>query len=199
MGFHIASSASISESAQISLGVYIWNYSQIREQVIIGENSIIGSYVYIDANVIIGNNCKIQNRALIYSAARISDNVFIGPGVILTNDRYPIAATPTGAIKSAEDWEKVSVIVKEGASIGSGAICIAPVTIGKFSMIGAGAVVTRDIPDYGLFVGNPARQIGWVGPNGTRLVEVKPNIFKCPQTSSKFLLENQSLTEMINP
>jgi UDP-2-acetamido-3-amino-2,3-dideoxy-glucuronate N-acetyltransferase len=193
----IAATASISQKANLSTGVSIWDFSQIRENVTVGENTIIGSYVYIDANVVIGKNCKIQSRALVYDPADVADGVFIGPGAILTNDQYPRAINSIGEIKSISDWSKVGVVVKAGASIGSGAICIAPISIGKCAMIGAGSVVTKDVQDYALVVGNPARQIGWVGRTGIRLIEISPNIFECPETQSRYQLQNNSLSEII--
>lgn len=122
----IAQNASVSSEAKISENVSIWDFAQVRENAVVGENSIIGSYAYIDANVRIGKNCKIQNRALIYDPSIIHDGVFIGPGVILTNDKNPRSILDSGAIKSAKDWEKVGVEVLQGASIGSGAICVSP-------------------------------------------------------------------------
>ena len=139
---------SISIDAVISSSARIWDFSQIRENARIGANTIIGSYVYIDANVIIGKNCKVQNRALIYDPSIIHDGVFIGPGVILTNDKNPRAVKVQGVIKENSDWEKVGVEVFEGASIGSGAICIAPVKIGKWALVGAGSVVTKNVKDF---------------------------------------------------
>jgi UDP-3-O-[3-hydroxymyristoyl] glucosamine N-acyltransferase len=138
----MTSNQSISKDAIISPTARIWDFSQIRENARIGANSIIGSYVYIDVNVLIGDNCKVQNRALIYDPSIIHDGVFIGPGAILTNDKNPRAIQKSGGIKQSSDWEKVGVEVFEGASIGSGAICIAPVKIGKWALVGAGAVVT---------------------------------------------------------
>jgi len=178
-------------------GVIIWNQSQIRENVFIGENTIIGSQVYIDANVQIGKNCKIQNGALIYDSAVIHDGVFIGPGVILTNDRSPRAISLTGSLKKSQDWEKVGVEVFEGASIGAGAICIAPVKIGKWAMVGAGSVVTKEVKDYAIVVGNPARQVGWVGPAGAKLERMSEDTFQCPKTFMQFSEINSKLSEII--
>jgi UDP-2-acetamido-3-amino-2,3-dideoxy-glucuronate N-acetyltransferase len=191
----ISTSASVSPRALVSSNVSIWDFSQIRENVKIGENSIIGSYVYIDANVKIGRNCKIQNGALLYDPAMLHDGVFIGPGAILTNDRNPRSVSPSLNLKSSGDWEKTGVEVFEGASVGSGVICIAPIKIGKWAFIGAGAIVTRNVPDYALMVGNPARQIGWVGKSGVKL-ETKDNInFKCPILGTTFHLFEDQLVE----
>ena len=188
---------SISPDAFISPSARIWDFSQIRENAKIDANTIVGSYVYIDANVIIGKNCKVQNRALIYDPAIIHDGVFIGPGVILTNDKNPRAVQARGEIKGGMDWEKVGVEVFEGASIGSGAICIAPVKIGKWALVGAGSVVTKNVKDFALVVGNPARQVGWVGPSGVQLKQISDSVFECPKTLTRFEVMRSELREII--
>ena len=132
----------IDESAEISDRVSIWHFSQIRNDVSIGEDTSIGKSVYIDSQVKIGKGCKVQNNAQIYSPCSIADFVFIGPGVVLTNDKAPRATLPDGKIKSAKDWVAVGVVIHKGASIGANAICVAPITIGKWAMFGAGSVVT---------------------------------------------------------
>jgi UDP-2-acetamido-3-amino-2,3-dideoxy-glucuronate N-acetyltransferase len=186
----------LSDKALIGPNVVIWNFSQVREFAQIGENTSIGSFVYIDSEVRIGKNCKIQNGAFIYHPADIGDGVFIGPGAIFTNDQNPRAVNITGGTKGPNDWRKVGVNVLDGASIGAGAICIAPVTIGKWSLVGAGSIVTRDVPDFALVVGNPARQIGWVGHHGVRLDMKSEFVFECPETSKLYEVRNGSMTEM---
>lgn len=186
----------IDESAKISERVSIWHFSQIRNNVSIGEDTSIGKSVYIDSQVKIGKGCKIQNSAQIYSPCSIADFVFIGPGVVLTNDKSPRATLPDGTIKSAKDWVAVGVVVNEGASIGANSICVAPITIGKWAMIGAGSVVTKDVPDYALVVGNPAKQVGWIGQSGKVLLELDNGRLKCPVTGSEFELSNRGLTKI---
>ena len=193
----MTSNESISKDAIISSTARIWDFSQIRENARIGANSIIGSYVYIDVNVLIGDNCKVQNRALIYDPSIIHDGVFIGPGAILTNDKNPRAIQKSGGIKQSSDWEKVGVEVFEGASIGSGAVCIAPVKIGKWALVGAGAVVTKNVKNYALVVGNPARQVGWVGPAGVILTQISEMVFECPETLTRFEVVDSELHEII--
>ena len=197
MATRIAQNASVSGAAKIAESAAVWDFSQVRENVSIGENSIIGSYVYIDANVQIGKNCKIQNRALVYDPAIIHDGVFVGPGAILTNDKHPRSVSVTGQIKSPVDWEKTGVEVLEGASIGAGAICVAPITIGKWASVGAGAVVTKSVKSYALVLGNPARQVGWVSAAGVRLHQISETIFECPKTMTKFKLTKSELHEVI--
>ena len=195
MAIRIAQNASVSDAAKLSENASIWDFAQVRENATIGKNTIIGSYAYIDANVQIGNNCKVQNRALIYDPAIIHDGVFIGPGAILTNDKNPRSISSSGEVKSANDWDKVGVEVLQGAAIGSGAICVAPVRIGKWALVGAGAVVTKDVKDYALVVGNPARQIGWVGRAGKQLETVDGQHFKCPILGNEYQVVNGNLVE----
>jgi UDP-2-acetamido-3-amino-2,3-dideoxy-glucuronate N-acetyltransferase len=192
-----ASFSSISEKAFIDADAKIWHFSQIRENAKIGAGSIIGSYVYVDANVQIGKNCKIQNRALIYDPAIIHDGVFIGPGAIFTNDKNPRSIHASGEIKGSSNWEKVGVEIFEGASIGAGAVCVAPVKIGKWALVAAGSVVTKNVKDFALVVGNPARQVGWVGPSGVLLNQISDSVFECPKTLARFEAVNSELHEII--
>jgi UDP-2-acetamido-3-amino-2,3-dideoxy-glucuronate N-acetyltransferase len=162
-------SAEVSPRAQIGFGTRIWHFVQIREGVCIGENCIIGKDVYIDFDVRIGNNVKIQNSALIYHGATIEDGVFIGPQVCLTNDRLPRAITADGHLKGNDDWVVGPILIRYGASIGAGSIVLPNVIIGRFALTAAGAVVTRNVPDHGLVVGNPARFVGYVCHCGRKL------------------------------
>ena len=187
----------ISQDSKLAAGVKVWNYSYIRENSQIGENTIIGSYVYIDTNVVIGKNCKIQNAAQLFDPTVIHDGVFIGPGVILTNDQYPRSINADGSIKSAKEWKKVGVEVADGASIGAGAICVAPIKIGKWALIGSGSVIINDVPDFALVVGNPGRQIGWVGKSGIKLNELEGNNFICPRTQTQYEVQNGVLSEIL--
>lgn len=182
-------SADISERATIHDSAMIWHLAQVREGAVIGPGVVIGRGAYIGSSVRIGKNSKIQNYAMVYDSAVVKDGVFIGPGVILTNDQRPRAVKSDGKQKSSEDWELVSVTVNEGASIGARAVCVAPVTIGAWSMVGAGAVVVKDIPDFALVVGVPARQIAWVGKSGSRLVQSSgfPEYWVCPVTGERYL------------
>jgi UDP-2-acetamido-3-amino-2,3-dideoxy-glucuronate N-acetyltransferase len=165
----------------------IWSYTQLGENVSIGKNTTIGRNVYLGPRVSIGNNCKIQNNALIYEPAIVSDGVFIGPGAILTNDKFPRAVNVDGTLKTTDDWMPVGVQIKFGASIGAGAICVAPVTIGEWSVVAAGSVVVKDVLPYALVAGVPARRIGWVGINGNPLKQIGDYLFECPATDFKYL------------
>ena len=161
--------AEISPKAEIGSGTRIWHLVQIREGVTIGRNCIIGKDVYIDFDVKIGDNVKIQNSALVYHGVRIEDGVFVGPQVCFTNDRNPRAITPDGLLKGNDDWEVGPILIKYGASLGAGSIVLPNVTVGRFSLVGSGSVVTRNVPDHGLVVGNPARLVGFVCRCGRKM------------------------------
>lgn len=179
--------ADVAADAILGTGSKIWHYAQVREGAQLGENVIVGRGAYVGTGVRMGDNCKVQNYALVYEPAVLGTGVFIGPAVVLTNDTYPRAVTPDGQLKSAHDWEPVGVVIGDGASIGARATCVAPVTIGAWATVAAGAVVVKDVPDFALVVGVPARRIGWVGKAGVPLTEDKPGVWVCPTTGSRYL------------
>lgn len=158
--------ADVSPKAQIGPNTKIWNYAQVREGAQIGKQCIIGKNVYIDFDVQIGSRCKIQNNCSLYHGVEVEDGVFIGPHVILTNDKTPRAINLDGTLKGASDWAVGRTLICYGAAIGAGSIILPNVTIGRFAMVGAGSVVTHDVADYDLVVGNPARLIGRVDELG---------------------------------
>jgi acetyltransferase-like isoleucine patch superfamily enzyme len=161
--------ADVSPHAIIGAGTRIWHQAQVRERARIGQNCIVGKGAYIDFDVAIGDNVKIQNGVFVYHGVTIEDGVFIGPRVCFANDMYPRAITPEGQLKTDADWEVGRTLVRFGASLGAGAIVLPNVTIGRFAMVGAGALVTRDVPDHGLVLGSPARLAGYVCRCGRRL------------------------------
>jgi UDP-2-acetamido-3-amino-2,3-dideoxy-glucuronate N-acetyltransferase len=175
---------------EVSIGsnVQIWRNSHIRSGTTIGNSVIIGENVYIGNGVSIGHNTKIQNGALIYEPAIIEAGVFIGPGACLTNDRFPRAVNSLGELKNTAEWERLGVKVKKGASIGAGVVCVGPVTIGESALVGAGSVVTRDVCAFGLYVGNPAKQVGWVNSEGFKLIENEDGKFYCKENDSYYIL-----------
>ena len=181
---------SISRDAVIHDSATVWAFSQIREGVVIGENVIIASHAYIGAGVSIGKNSKIQSSAMVFEPAIIGEGVFIGPGVILTNDLYPRAINPDGSRKSTDDWHAVGVEILEGASIGAGSVCVAPITIGKWAVVAAGSVVVHDVKDYSLVAGVPAKRIGWVGKYGVPLKMVSDGLYECPKSSEKYFVNS---------
>jgi UDP-2-acetamido-3-amino-2,3-dideoxy-glucuronate N-acetyltransferase len=178
--------AEVSPQATIGSGVKIWHQAQVREGARIGVNCIIGKGVYIDSDVSIGANSKLQNGVYIYHGATVEDGVFLGPGVILTNDRLPRAINPDGSLKTDADWVVNPILVQRGASIGAGAVVLPGVTIGKFAMIGAGAVVTRDVPPHGLAYGNPAHLHGYVCRCAQLLIEEKAGVWFCPACGDRY-------------
>jgi UDP-2-acetamido-3-amino-2,3-dideoxy-glucuronate N-acetyltransferase len=161
--------ADLEADVAVGAGTSIWHRAQVRTGARIGAECVIGRDAFIDEGVAIGDRVKIQNLALVYHGVTIEDGVFIGPGAILTNDRYPRAITSTGDLARAADWTVSPILLRHGASIGAGAVVIAGIDVGAFATVGAGAVVTRDVPAHALVVGNPARRIGWMCVCGVRL------------------------------
>lgn len=156
--------STIDQSASIGEGCKIWVNVQIREDARVGANCILGKDVYIDLAVSIGDNCKIQNGVSVWNGVTVENNVFIGPNACFTNDRVPRAFIT--------DWKVVKTLVKEGASIGANATIICGVTIGEYSMVAAGSVVTRDVPPYTLVMGNPARPVAQIDKMGNRIEKI---------------------------
>lgn len=171
--FYVHPSAEVSPEAHIGAGTRVWRQVHVREHAHIGEECNIGKGVYVDSHVHIGSRVKIQNHVSIFEGVSIEDGVFIGPHVCFTNDLLPRAITPDGKLKSADDWEITPTLVKYGASIGAGSVILCGVTIGKFALIGAGSMVTRDVPPHALVFGNPARQHGYVCRCARRLSNVQ--------------------------
>ena len=168
-GFFVHATAEVSPKAKIGKGTKIWNLAQVREDAEIGENCIISKNVYIDFGVKIGKNCKIQNNCSVYHGATIEEGVFLGPHCIITNDKNPRAINADGSQKSASDWTVSPVVIKKGAALGAGTIVLPGVTIGEWALVGSGSVVTKDVPDYALAYGNPARVVGRVNKEGLRV------------------------------
>jgi UDP-2-acetamido-3-amino-2,3-dideoxy-glucuronate N-acetyltransferase len=165
----IDASAEVDENVDVGPRTVIWNRAQVRTGAKIGADCILGRDAFVDEGVTLGDRVKIGNGALLYRGLTVEDGVFIGPGAILTNDRFPRAITPTGELARGGDWEISPIALKTGCSIGAGAIIVAGVDVGRFATIGAGAVVTRTVPDHELVAGNPARRLGWVCACGRRL------------------------------
>jgi acetyltransferase-like isoleucine patch superfamily enzyme len=160
--------AQVSPEADVGDGTVIWRNAQIREKARIGKNCIVGQGVYVEYGVVVGSQVKIQNNASLYNGLELEDGVFVGPHVVFTNDKVPRGINPDGTLRGAADWTVGSTRVRFGASIGACAVVVTGVTIGRWSMIGSGSVVTKDVPDHALVVGNPARVIGWVSASGKR-------------------------------
>lgn len=195
---NIHATADVAASSVISESSRVWHYAQIREDAVIGSNCIVGRGAYIGTGVSLGSGCKVQNYALVYEPAVLEDGVFIGPAAVLTNDEFPRAINSDGTPKSAHDWKAVGVYIKRGASIGANATCIAPITIGQWALVGSGSVVTKDVPDFALVVGNPAKRIRWVGKAGIPLNPTEvPNIYSCPVSGDLYQeVSNNELVEV---
>ena len=165
----IHASADLEPDVAVGADSAIWQRAQVRTGARIGRQTTVGRDAFIDTDVRIGDRVKIQNAALIYHGVTIEDGVFIGPGAILTNDRFPRAITPMGELAGPEDWEVSPITLRYGCSVGAGAVVVAGIDVGRFATIGAGAVVTRNVPAHALVAGSPARGAVWpAGGGGTR-------------------------------
>ncbi len=181
----IHETASVDPRADLHPTALVWAGTAVREGAVVGAGTSIGQYAYVGPGVRIGADCKIQNAALIYEPAVVEDAVFIGPRAVFTNDRFPRAVTPDGRPKTGADWEPVGVTVRHGASIGAGAVCVAPLEIGAWSTVAAGAVVTRDVVPHAIVAGVPARRVGWVGRSGHPLA-FDGTAWVCPATGERY-------------
>ncbi len=190
----ILPSADLDDGVIIGDDSSVWHLAQVRGGAEVGKNVVVGRGAYIGPSVHVGDNCKIQNYALVYEPAYLEDGVFIGPAVVLTNDTFPRAINPDGSPKSAHDWEPVGVTLKQGASVGARAVCVAPVTIGRWATVAAGAVVTKDVPDHALVAGVPARRIKWVGRSGFPLEPSGEGRWSDPRTGDQFIEHDNTLT-----
>ena len=165
----IHATAEVSSDATVGDGTRVWHQAQIREGAVVGPGCTIGKGVYVDLEVRVGARSKIQNYACLYAGVTLEDGVFVGPGAIFTNDRQPRAVSPDGAAKSEADWTLGRTTVQTGASLGAGAVVLPGLTIGRWALVGAGSLVTRDVPAYGLVTGSPAKRVGWVCSCAERL------------------------------
>lgn len=190
-------SADVDDTAVIGAGSVVWHLAQVRGGVVLGRDCIVGRGAYLGTGVRLGDRCKVQNHALVYEPAVLEDGVFIGPAVVFTNDHFPRAITPDGELQRGEDWEAVGVTVRHGASIGARAVCVAPITVGRWAMVAAGAVVTRDVPDFALVAGVPARRLRWVGRAGVPLHADGDGRWTCPRTHERYTEQDGNLTEVV--
>jgi UDP-2-acetamido-3-amino-2,3-dideoxy-glucuronate N-acetyltransferase len=161
--------AEVSPDARIGPDTRIWHYCHVREGATIGAECVLGRNVYVEDGAVVGNRVKIQNNVSVYRGVELEDGVFVGPAAIFTNDLYPRSINPDGTLKSLTDWTVSATRVRQGAAIGAGALIVCGTTVGRFALVGAGAVVTRDVPELGLVLGNPARLVGYVCACARRL------------------------------
>jgi len=181
--------AVIDEGCSIGSGTKIWHFSHIMKNCMIGENCNLGQNVVISPDVILGNNVKVQNNVSVYTGVICEDDVFLGPSMVFTN-----VINPRSAVKRRDEYMKT--LVKKGATVGANATVVCGNTIGKYSFIGAGAVITKDVNDYALVVGNPAKQTGWMSEYGHKLVFDETGIANCPESGEKYKLENNSVYKL---
>ena len=187
MNIYIHPTTAIDETCQIGEGTKIWHFSHLMAGCVIGNNCNLGQNIFIASGVILGNNVTVQNNVSVYEGVVCEDDVFLGPSMVFTN-----VINPRSAVIRKNEFQKT--LVKKGATIGANATIICGITLGNYCFIGAGAVVNKDVPNYGLVVGNPARQIGWMSENGQRLHFDEKGIAVCSETGKKYKLENKVVT-----
>jgi len=190
MSVRIHPTSDVSPKADIGDGTQIWLFCQVRDNVKIGKNCIFGKGIYVDSDVVIGDSVKIQNNVSVFVGVTIDDGVFVGPHVCFTNDKIPRAVNPDMSPKSAHDWKVTPTHVKAGAALGANSTIVCGTTIGKWAMVGSGAVVTKDVPDHALVLGNPARFVAWVCPCGER-VKIDESSGKGPCTCGRVLVKSE--------
>lgn len=181
MDYFSHDTAVIDKDCSIGEGTKIWHFSHIMSHCTIGKNCNIGQNVVVSPDVKLGNNVKVQNNVSIYTGVTCEDDVFLGPSMVFTN-----VINPRSAITRKDEYKKTCI--KKGASIGANATLICGNTIGEYAMIGAGAVITKDVPAFGLVVGNPAKQIGWVSEYGHRLTFDANNSATCKESNEEYIL-----------
>lgn len=183
--------ATIDEGCQIGAGTKIWHYSHIMSGCILGESCNIGQNVVVSPEVVLGNNVKVQNNVSIYTGVSCGDDVFLGPSCVFTN-----VSNPRSAVNRKSEYAKTHV--GKGVTIGANSTIVCGHNIGEYAFIGAGAVVTKNVPAYALLVGNPARQIGWMSEYGHRLVFNEENIAECPESHYLYLLCDDKVEKTVN-
>lgn len=182
--------AIIDEGAEIGEGTKIWHFSHVMSKVIIGKNCNLGQNVFVANDVTLGNNVKIQNNVSVYSGVICEDDVFLGPSMVFTN-----VINPRSAVNRRGEYLKTTV--KKGASIGANATIVCGNDIGEYAFIGAGSVVTKNIPNYALVVGNPARQIGWMSAYGQKLIFNEEGIAICSESGEKYFIKEDKVNRIL--
>lgn len=187
--FFAHETAVIDEGCRIGKGTKIWHFSHVMSDSIIGEGCNIGQNVVISPQVVLGNNVKVQNNVSIYTGVICEDDVFLGPSMVFTN-----VINPRSAVNRKNEY--MTTLVKKGATIGANSTIVCGITLGNFCFIGAGAVVTKNVPDYALVIGNPGRQTGWMSEFGQKLQFGKDNIAICPESKQKYILKEHNVKKI---
>lgn len=187
--FFAHETAVIDEGCEIGEGTKVWHFSHIMSNCKIGNNCNLGQNVVVSPQVVLGDNVKVQNNVSIYTGVTCDDDVFLGPSMVFTN-----VINPRSAVNRKSEYLKTHV--GKGASIGANATIVCGHDIGKFAFIGAGAVVTKNIPDYALVVGNPSKQIGWMSEFGQKLLFDDSGTAKCSESGEKYMLKNNQVTKI---
>ena len=189
MSYKAHSTAVIDEGCTIGDGTTIWHFCHIMENCIIGKKCNLGQNVFVASEVILGNNVKVQNNVSIYTGVVCEDDVFLGPSMVFTN-----VINPRSTVVRKDQYKKTHV--GQGATIGANATIICGNSIGKYAFIGAGTVITKDVPDYALVIGNPGRQTGWMSQHGHRLYFDNQKIAICEESKEKYILENNQVRKL---
>ncbi len=190
MSYFVHESSYIDDDVEIGDGTKIWHFSHVQKGTRIGKNCVLGQNANVGTNVVIGNFVKIQNNVSVYEGVELEDYVFCGPSMVFTNIIDPRSKYP-----QVGSQYYIKTLVKEGASLGANCTIVCGHTIGKFAFIGAGAVVTKDVPDYALVIGNPAKQVGWLSEAGQKLIFDSEGIAYCSKSNKKYKLENNRVAE----
>lgn len=187
--FFAHETAIVDPGCQIGAGTKIWHFSHIMSNCYIGEQCSVGQNVVISPEVRIGNRVKIQNNVSVYTGVICEDDVFLGPSAVFTN-----VINPRSAVSRKNEYQQT--LVRQGATIGANATIVCGITVGRFAFIGAGAVVTKNIPDYALVMGNPARQTGWMSEFGHRLIFNSDGLAICPESQVQYRLDNGKVSKI---
>ncbi|MEO5682068.1 MAG: acyltransferase [Chitinophagaceae bacterium] len=190
--YFVHSSSVIDDPCTIGEGTKIWHFCHIMKDCVIGDNCVLGQNVVIFSGVTLGSNTKIQNNVSVYTGVTCEEDVFLGPSMVFTN-----ILNPRSAVSRKDDFRKT--LVKKGATIGANATVICGNIIGEFAMVGAGAVITRDVKPYALVLGNPARHAGWVSEYGHRLHFSEKGLAECPESKQVYQLDNEVVTKINEP
>ncbi|MBC8045687.1 MAG: N-acetyltransferase [Fimbriimonadaceae bacterium] len=181
--------AIVDAGAKIGMGTKVWHFTHISSKSVIGDNCIIGQNVFIADDVVFGNNVKVQNNVSVYTGVVCEDDVFLGPSMVFTN-----VINPRSAVARKNEYKKT--LVKKGATIGANATIICGIEIGKYAFIGAGTIVTKNVKDYALMIGNPAKQTGWMSEYGNKLIFDPTGVAICNESNEKYKLENNQVIKL---